>query len=538
MKKESFNLLALVILYVVVGGLALTVTFARAAPEKAPQALVGAPSMVSYQGQVTVDNTLYHGDGYFKFAIVNETGSASYWSNDGVSRDGKAPAFSVPLSVTRGLFNVLLGDPALSNMTQPLDASVFGDPDRYLRVWFSADDDTFLQLTPDQRIAAVPYALQTDNADTLDDRHADSFANTNHLHTPWNIVPQGENSSLDADMLDGQHASDLTLSLPPGAMVLGSTENETDFILAGLSYTGLTAETDGWFVREDMPTGRWGLTAIGVDGIIYAIGGWSPSAGYLATNEAYDPVTDSWSVKAPMPTARRYMATTVVDGLIYAIGGWSAANSYEDANEVYDPLTNSWSVKSPMPLGRNALATVTMNGVIYAIGGYSAVTSYERTNQIYDPSTDSWTTEEPMPTGRYSLGAVVVDKEIYVIGGRSAGDYYETATEVFDPKLDEWESRLAMPTGRSDLAVVTVNNMIYAIGGRSADTYYEMANEAYDPGANFWSTKSAMPTGRNGLAAAVMDGVIYVIGGYSFTEGYETANDTYFPALYIYRKGD
>lgn len=144
----------------------------------APQAdRSGAPSVVSYQGQVIVGGTPYSGTGYFKFAIVNSLGTTSYWSNDGSSGMGSEPFSTVTLTVDTGLFNVLLGDTTISGMGQTLSASVFSEKNRYLRVWFSSDGSSFQQLSPDQRIAAVPYAMQAEyalqaenaaDADTLD----------------------------------------------------------------------------------------------------------------------------------------------------------------------------------------------------------------------------------------------------------------------------------------------------------------------------------------------------------------------------------
>jgi hypothetical protein len=122
----------------------------------------GAPSVVSYQGQVTVGGAPISGSGKFKFAIVNQVGDRSYWSNDGTSTGGGEPNQGVPLPVTNGLFMVLLGDTSLTNMTQPLGAAVFEGTDRYLRVWFSSDGSSYERLNTDQRIAAVPYALQAE----------------------------------------------------------------------------------------------------------------------------------------------------------------------------------------------------------------------------------------------------------------------------------------------------------------------------------------------------------------------------------------
>jgi len=78
------------------------------------------PTTVSYQGRVTVDGEPFHGDGLFKFAILDSQGRST-WSNDGTSSDGSEPADFVGLQVEQGLFNVLLGD---SSLMEPLNAEV------------------------------------------------------------------------------------------------------------------------------------------------------------------------------------------------------------------------------------------------------------------------------------------------------------------------------------------------------------------------------------------------------------------------------
>ena len=167
-------------------GAVLWVTLTQAAPGAAPLAQGGAPAVVSYQGEVRVSGDLYTGTGYFKFAIVNAAGDANYWSNDGTSTGGGPPTAGVALAVSDGLFSVLLGDTALGGMTQALAADVFSQPDRYLRVWFSTSvGGPFSQLAPDTRIAAVPYALQAQeaaDADTVDGEHASAFAADGHDH--------------------------------------------------------------------------------------------------------------------------------------------------------------------------------------------------------------------------------------------------------------------------------------------------------------------------------------------------------------------
>jgi hypothetical protein len=193
-------------------GVALLVGVPMAVPALAPQAPGGAPTVVSYQGEILVGGTPYNGSGYFKFAVVNAAGDTSYWSNDGTSSAGSEPTAYVQLVISDGLFSLLLGDTTLGGMTQALSASVFSQPDRYLRVWFSTSSgSTYSQLTPDTRIAAVPYALQAQEA-------------------------------VDADMVDGLHASELVVNYQNVVAVAKSGGDFTSVQAAIDSITGASEE--------------------------------------------------------------------------------------------------------------------------------------------------------------------------------------------------------------------------------------------------------------------------------------------------------
>ena len=121
----------------------------------------GVPLVVSFQGRVLVQGSSYNGVGYFKFAVVNAAGNTSYWSNDGTSSAGGEPTASVPLTVSNGLFTVLLGDTTQGGMSSPLGAATFNAADRRLRVWFSASGTagSFERLSPDQVVGSTAFAL-------------------------------------------------------------------------------------------------------------------------------------------------------------------------------------------------------------------------------------------------------------------------------------------------------------------------------------------------------------------------------------------
>ena len=167
MKRQNAAYLIVFLLFLV-GGFSLTLASAG------PLLGSGSPTLISYQGSVSDGGTPYTGTGYFKFAVVSSAGTVSYWSNDGTSSAGGEPVDGVSLTVTDGLFHVLLGDTGVANMGA-ISADVFSGTERYLRVWFSPDDLSYTLLSPDQQFAAVPYALQAQeaaDADTVDGLHA------------------------------------------------------------------------------------------------------------------------------------------------------------------------------------------------------------------------------------------------------------------------------------------------------------------------------------------------------------------------------
>lgn len=117
------------------------------------------PQILNYQGRVAVGSPAinFNGSGSFKFALVQGTGPTLLWKNDGSSGNTE-PVAAVTLPVTKGLYSVLLGDTTLTNMTA-IPVGVFANSDVRLRVWFDDGTNGSQLLSPDQRIAAVGYAM-------------------------------------------------------------------------------------------------------------------------------------------------------------------------------------------------------------------------------------------------------------------------------------------------------------------------------------------------------------------------------------------
>jgi hypothetical protein len=184
------------------------------------------PQLINYQGRVAVGGVNFNGSGQFKFALVNAAGTSTYWSNDGTSTSGSQPTAAVMLTVTKGLYSVLLGDATLPNMTV-VPATVFTNSDVRLRVWFNDGTNGFQLLTPDQRIAAVGYAVMAAN------------------------VPDGAITSAKiaaGAVGSGQLAANAVQSDKIAAGAVGSTQLATGAAQENLKASGQTAVPGGGVV--------------------------------------------------------------------------------------------------------------------------------------------------------------------------------------------------------------------------------------------------------------------------------------------------
>ena len=135
------------------------------------------PNAFHYQGQLREGNIRYEGAGIFRFAITDNTSPLPLilWSNDG-SQVGKTadniPVKGVSLTVSRGLFDVMLGDSSITNMTV-MPVSLFQQNKTVnLRVWFQKTSTGSIDLlSPDAWLVSVPFAFRAGslNGKDIDD---------------------------------------------------------------------------------------------------------------------------------------------------------------------------------------------------------------------------------------------------------------------------------------------------------------------------------------------------------------------------------
>jgi hypothetical protein len=212
------------------------------------------PQLINYQGRVAVNNVNFDGGGQFKFALVNGDGTTTYWSNDGTSTAGSQPSAAVSLTVTKGLYSVLLGDATLPNM-QIIPNSVFDNGDVRLRVWFNDGMHGFQWLAPDQRVAAVGYAIMAATAQTV----PDGAITTAKLANNAVGTAQLQNGSVTAAKITGPLVTSQVPSLDAakitsGAFDLGRIPVLDDSKLGAGSVTS-SQIFNGTILNEDIASG-------------------------------------------------------------------------------------------------------------------------------------------------------------------------------------------------------------------------------------------------------------------------------------------
>ena len=161
-----------------------------------------------------------------------------------------------------------------------------------------------------------------------------------------------------------------------------------------------------WTTAPSVLTDREEAAAAELNGTIYVLGGISEQSSVpLNSVEAYTPPTlkqTSWQYVAPMPTGRYGLAAVSLNGKLYAISGVQADpldpnNNLVASNvvEVYDPASDTWSEAPPIPTVHGGAEAHVLNGKIYVLATLSSVPN--SSIDIYDPTSNSWSTIIPQP---------------------------------------------------------------------------------------------------------------------------------------------
>jgi hypothetical protein len=479
------------------------------------------PQLINYQGRVTVGTTAFNGTGQFKFALVNSTGSTSFWSNDGSSASGSQPTQAVSLTVANGLYSVLLGDATIANMTV-VPGTIFANADVRLRVWFNDGTNGWQQLTPDQRIAAVGYALMAGN---VPDGAITSAKLASGAVTAANIA---SGSITSTQLASGAAAANLNASgqggVPSGGTVLSSNPADGNLSAAGYVKLGKVDLGDVWEQRTSAfpPSARESCTAVWTGSEMIVWGG--ANGGAMNDGGRYNPASDVWTPVSTTgaPSAREFH-TAVWTGTEMIVWGGDINGSYLGDGGRYNPVADTWVPFFATALAGRHLHTAVWTGSEMIVWGGTNGTLYFNDGGRFNPATGSWAAVPApiVPGGRAGHTAVWTGSEMVVWGG-TAGPVYYSDGGRFNPATGSWTTVPAPITfgitlgGRTGHTVVWTGTEMIVWGGVSNGAVLNDGGR-FNPATGSWAAVNASgaPTARTEHTAVWTGTEMIVWGGYN-----------------------
>ena len=477
-----------------------------------PSAKAEVPQLLNYQGRVRVSGSDFSGTGQFKFSLVSGSGAVTYWSNDGTGSGGGQPVAAVSLPVQAGLYTVLLGDATLPNMTV-LTPGVFSNNDVRLRVWFSDGVNGWQQLTPDQRVAAVGYALM---ANDVKDGAVTASKLAAGAVTASKLAPGSVTAAaLDPGAVLGSLNAAGQGAVPSGASLLSSVPDAPALLAAGYQSVGTLNASDSWTsiaggTARDTAASVW----TGTEMLIWGDGteGWR-----------YNPKTNVWRVMSVTnQPANRDEPMAVWTGTEMIVWGGISGGVHVNTGGRYNPVTDTWVATSTTnaPSARAYGSAVWTGSEMIIFGGVSGSTPLADGGRFNPASgaNGSWTTltATNAPSFRYFHTAVWSGSEMIVYGGRNGAAALNDGARFNPAAAGSWTALPAGPSARYyHTALWTGNGMIVWGGTDTGVATPFKTGSIYRPPTNDWVSvgTAGAPDGRLQHGAVWTGSEMIVFGG-------------------------
>lgn len=257
-------------------------------------------------------------------------------------------------------------------------AYVFGDynysPDNDSAFAYDPQSDTWQQLAPMLTGRGQTAAAEAGGIIFV-------FGGNNCYSNCWRL----ENEAYDPQA-DTWSASANMLGTPRGLLSAAAVDGKIYVMGGANSYYPATFDynhvydpaTDTWTEGPALLHPRSHHAAAVLDGKIYLVGGrWQVQHNEPHSRpevDVFDPATGQWSEAAPLPTPRMVLSAVALNGRIYAIGGIEIGpdgqgSTYADLVEEYDPQLDCWRTVTPLAYAQGEGATAAINRRILVFGG-------------------------------------------------------------------------------------------------------------------------------------------------------------------------
>ena len=183
-----------------------------------------------------------------------------------------------------------------------------------------------------------------------------------------------------------------------------------------------------------------------------------------------------WKDYSEMPTAR-YGATAVgyhsmlivVGGATYMEGKWTRVST----TELLDTTNGCWYTCNNLPSPRQQMKAAIMNDKLYLLGRVDK--DFKPSSQVFVASLDTLLTHQlnwqSAPNTPWCISTpVVLYKFLLTVGGEQHSCTSEV--NIFNPSTSQWKHLTNIPAARSGPAVVGVADNIIVIGGITDNDEY------------------------------------------------------------------
>ena len=196
-----------------------------------------------------------------------------------------------------------------------------------------------------------------------------------------------------------------------------------------------------WKDYSEMPTARYGATAVGYHSMLIVVGGgmkleskWT----IISTTELLDTTNGCWYTCDNLPSPHQQMKAAIMNNKLYLLGGFDKDDkvspqvfvasldtlSTHQLNWQSAPNT-PWCVSAPVAL---------YNKFLLSVGGWQQ--SYASDVKIFDPSIGQWNHLTNIPAPKGGPAVVGVADNIIVIGGVT--ENYEYSNTVWIGWFEEF----------------------------------------------------------------------------------------------------